>query len=201
MYSRDPFNLRKEPHSALNYLKTAATQTLHTGAQALEATKQSLQDSDMSFSLPRNVPNFENAQRRLEDTVWSKFSGNEKGLPMYKDKPANYRSRRGVGMWFRRKRGVGIILLVVFGLLYWMGWLGGGQRDAETGQGKSTGSRGWGDMLRGSKGAKGSNIDWEARRESVRNAFKLSWSAYEEHGWGMYIHKSESRKNANGSRI
>lgn len=179
MYSRDPFNLRKTtPPSALTFLKSAASQTLHTGAQALEATKQSLHDADMSFSVPRNIPNFENAQRRLEDTVWSKFAGEEKGLPMYKDKPATHHYRKSTGMWFRRKRGLPIILLVLLGCFYWMGWLGGGHEE-----GQPTSSSGWGGIMKG-KGRKANKIDWEARRESVRDAFKLSWSAYEKHGWG-----------------
>lgn len=27
-------------------------------------------------------------------------------------------------------------------------------------------------------------IDWDARRESVRNAFVVSWDAYSQHAWG-----------------
>lgn len=179
MYSRDPFNLRKTPASALTLLQTAAAKTLETSSAAVHATKQTLEDADMSFAIPRNVPDFNDAQRRFEDNVWSKFSGNEKGLPMYKDKPAYYGGRRGVKRWCRGKRGVGLVVLVVFGVLYWLGWLSGGKRVGDGVEKKE----GWGSIL-GSGGAGKKGVDWEKRRESVRDAFLLSWNAYEEHGWG-----------------
>ena len=96
--TRDPFNLRskatfKTP-SAFAVLQNAAnkkaSQAVESTKQAVEATKQAIQDSDMSFAITRNVPNFESAQRKFEDNVWNKLPGNEKGLPMYKDKPFGY---------------------------------------------------------------------------------------------------------------
>lgn len=30
------------------------------------------------------------------------------------------------------------------------------------------------------------NIDWNARREKVRDAFISSWDGYEQHGWGVF---------------
>ncbi|KAF2201837.1 mannosyl-oligosaccharide 1,2-alpha-mannosidase [Delitschia confertaspora ATCC 74209] len=131
-----------------------------------------------SFSIPRNIPNFENAQRRLEDSVWNKFNGKEKGLPMYKDKPAGY--KRGRTKWLRGKRGLGLAGFVVLVCFYWLGWLGGGG-GKDGGRGGS--GSGWG-ILKGGK--KGKGIDWEARRQSVRDAFKLSWGAYEKYGWAGY---------------
>ena len=102
MNTRDPFNLRTAgPPSAVALsalLQKAAAKTLSSSSAAVDATKQALQDADMSFAVPRNIPNFDTAQRRFEDGVWNKFTGNEKGLPMYKDKPAGhgYRDRKSV---------------------------------------------------------------------------------------------------------
>jgi hypothetical protein len=134
-----------------------------------------------SFAVPRHVPNFQNTQRQLEDKVWNKFTGNEKGLPMYKDKPAGYGVRRGVKRWMTRKRTFAIIGLVVMSFLYWLGWIGGGG-DSEPGITKKSGGT-WGGMVSG-KGKKTGEAEWERRREAVKDAFLLSWHDYEEHGWG-----------------
>ncbi|ORX97613.1 glycoside hydrolase [Clohesyomyces aquaticus] len=190
MYSRDPFNLRTKnasPSAALSYLQTAASKTLATTESALQSTKQALKDSteDMSFAVPRNLPNFENAQRRLEDNVWSKFSGKDNSLPMYKDKPTNYKSvRGGAGTWVRRKRNLGYVALVVVGFLYWFGWLGGDDAGVEKG-GKGNGSGADWKTILPAKTKKKGEVDWEKRRESVKDAFLLSWQGYQEHGWGF----------------
>jgi mannosyl-oligosaccharide alpha-1,2-mannosidase len=31
------------------------------------------------------------------------------------------------------------------------------------------------------------NIDWESRREKVRDAFIISWDGYEQYAWGMFF--------------
>lgn len=138
----------------------------------------------MAFQLPRNVPNFDNAQRRFEDNVWAKFAGNEKGLPMYKDKPAGYGARREVSRWCGGKRKIALGAVLVLGVLYWLGVVGGSvEDDAAAAGGKK---EGWGKMLQASMGGagKGKAVDWEKRREAVKDAFLLSWKGYEEHGWG-----------------
>ncbi|KAF2737876.1 seven-hairpin glycosidase [Polyplosphaeria fusca] len=189
MYSRDPFNLRKSAApTAFAALQSAASKTIETGSKAVESTKQALQDADMSFALPRNVPNFENAQRRFEDNVWGKFTGNEKGLPMYKDKPTSYGPRRG-GPWFRRKRNIGIGALLLFSFLYWFGW--SGKTEAQDGKKPAAGSGStWGSILGGKKSGK---VDWEQRRQAVKDAFLISWHGYEEHGWGYDEYHPVSR--------
>jgi mannosyl-oligosaccharide alpha-1,2-mannosidase len=197
MYSRDPFNLRKAPPSALTFLQSSAqnlqstaTKAIESSSAAVRSTTESLKTAteDMSFAIPRNVPNFENAQRRFEDGVWNKFTGNDKGLPMYKDKPAGYGSqKRGAGGMFRRKRGIAFLGLVTFGLLYWLGWFGGGSGSPSDGGKSGSGSgTSWGNLASGSK--KGGKADWEQRRQNVKDAFLLSWKAYEEHGWGILHH-------------
>lgn len=193
MYSRDPFNLRKTPPSALTYLQSAAShastvaqKATEKAAEAVSETVQAatdkVKDADMSFKLPSNIPNFDNAQRRFEDNVWNKFSGNDKELPMYKDKPT-YGARRGGG-WFSGRRRVGVIALVVLGALYWLGWSNRG----DAGEKVETGKKG--SWIPGAQTGK-KNVDWDTRRESVKNAFLLSWKGYEEHGWGR------SRTNCN----
>jgi hypothetical protein len=191
--TRDPFNLRnKKSLSALSILQNAANKTashaVESTKQAVEATKQAIQDSDMSFAIPRNVPHFESAQRTFEDNVWSKIPGNEKGLPMYKDKPSGKvygygggaRGRRG---FIRSKRGMALIGLVILGLVYWFGWSNRATNvhvvQYEKDRGKSLMSN-----VAGSAAGKKTKVDWEKRRQAVKDAFLLSWGAYEEHGWG-----------------
>jgi hypothetical protein len=148
---------------------------LHRRPESYQAATDKVKDADMSFKLPNNVPNFDNAQRRFEDHVWNKFGGNEKELPMYKDKPS-YGARRGRG-WFSGKTRVGIIAFVVLGAVYWLWFSNRGLSEpmAEDGKktswtpGKQTGKKG---------------VNWSTRRESVKDAFLLSWKGYEEHGWG-----------------
>jgi hypothetical protein len=208
MYStRDPFNLRTKASlaspNAFSLLQAAAQKTAQTSSQALastkqavEATKQAIQDSDMSFAVPRNVPNFENAQRRFEDNVWNKFSGNEKGLPMYKDKPSGkshaygVKGRRG---FMRSRRGVGLIVLVVLGVLYWFG--GPSTPVYSDNASEKTADKGsrWSSILGSGSGSRKSKINWEKRREDVKNAFLLSWNAYEKHGWGYDEYHPVSR--------
>ncbi|KAF3006036.1 mannosyl-oligosaccharide alpha-1,2-mannosidase [Curvularia kusanoi] len=186
MYTtRDPFNLRSKATraapSAFALLQNAATRTTQavestkqSTKQAVEATKQALQDSDMSFAVPRNI---ESASRRFEENVWNKVTGNEKGLPMYKDKPTGYgyggRGKRG---FVRSKKGVVTIALLVLGVFYWLFVPGSNQTPAA----RLGSGGGW---FGGSK-TKHKDLIWEKRREAVKDAFLLSWNAYEEHGWG-----------------
>ncbi|KAF2831989.1 mannosyl-oligosaccharide 1,2-alpha-mannosidase [Ophiobolus disseminans] len=138
----------------------------------------------MSFAVPRNVPNFENAQRRFEDNVWNKFSGSEKGLPMYKDKPTGKKHAYGVRSrrrFITSRKGIGLIALLVFALLYWFGW-SSTPADSAAGTGKAKEGSKWGSLVGSSK--KNAGI-WEKRREAVKDAFLLSWKAYEKHGWGF----------------
>jgi hypothetical protein len=133
----------------------------------------------MSFAVPRNVPNFESAQRSFEDNVWSKVTGNEKSLPMYKDKPSGKNYGYGVKSrksFVRSRRGLAVFVLTVIGILYWFGW--SSTQDA-AGAGNTLAS-----IVGAGKGGKKNNVDWDKRREAVKDAFLVSWKAYEEHGWG-----------------
>ncbi|KAH7073001.1 glycoside hydrolase [Paraphoma chrysanthemicola] len=203
--TRDPFNLRGKASlapSAFSLLQSAAQKTAQQSSQALastkqavEATAQAIKDSDMSFAVPRNVPNFNNAQRQFEDNVWNKVTGNEKGLPMYKDKPTGksygygVRSRKG---FLRSRRGIGLIALAVLGLLYWFGWSSTPADLESTAETSKAEDKSWSGALSGSSGKKG-KVDWEKRREDVKSAFLLSWKAYEKHGWGYDEYHPVSR--------
>lgn len=174
------------------------------------ALQQSATDA-MAFAVPRNVPHFDGPQRRYEDSTWQSsgrarfpdanaaaaaesssssssvpvsaaavtdrlggmFGDGGKELPMYKDKPYNYSgsARRG---WFRRRRSLVFALLIVFGFIYWMG-LFAGQEDKKSGASFFSG------MMSSKTSAV---VDWDDRRERVRDAFKLSWDAYEKYAWG-----------------
>lgn len=99
---------------------------------------------------------------------------------MYKDKPYNYGGSNRRRPWFRRKTSFAILLLLVTGFTYWLGILPG------TGTDKAGGARAKaGSSLRDlfSSGSR-EKVDWLERRERVKDAFKLSWNAYEQHGWG-----------------
>lgn len=201
MYStRDPFSIRTKSSlapSAFSLLQSAAAKTAQTSSQALastkqvvEATKQAIQDTDMSFAVPRNVPSLETAQRRFEENVWSKVTGNEKGLPMYKDKPSGksygygVQTRKGL---LRSRRGAGLIVVVIFGLLYWFGWRSS-PADLSSTAGKAADKVSIWTGLVSSHGKGGSRVDWDKRKEDVKDAFLLSWRGYKEHKWGMFTH-------------
>ena len=155
----------------------------------------------MSFSLPKNVPSFKNPQRELEDDYWGSsgisriqngHTGNgisgkldafldKRQLPMYKDKPYNYSaSRKNIG-WYQRKRTFFATILGVLGLVYWLGIFSSAGKVAPLG-GSGAASWTWGSTPGSSK------VDWDDRRQKVKEAFVLSWDGYEKHAWGMCIH-------------
>lgn len=165
---RDPFKIHEKTVFKTTAFRTAPNSreaTAHAGANAL----------DMSFSMPKNVPSFNNPQRDLEDRFWgSGASSNRKGgLPMYKDKP--YAQSPDRPMW-RRKRTVGIFTLVVLALLYFMGFL---SRDGY----KKKVNTDWSWMNESQEKGK---ADWGNRRERVVEAFQISWDAYERYAWGTF---------------
>jgi hypothetical protein len=207
MNVRDPFNLRRSP--AFNILRGTATRAAanltqrarEAGAQAYETGKQAVED--MSFSIPKNVPSFTNPQRELENRVWgstgvtarsagatggamsgmqdrvgSFFDRSRGDLPMYKDKPYSYASSRRHRPIWRRKRNLGIAGLFLLAVFYFLGFFS----DASEGGEENLKDR-WSWLHGPEKG--GSKIDWLDRRERVKEAFTLSWDAYDRYAWGM----------------
>lgn len=184
--------------------------TFETLAENTQAKLESLAES-MAFSVPRNVPSFTNPNRELEDHSWSAATGKvhspkspharsstigignitgaaggffkDKELPMYKDKPYYYTgSYRRKKLW-QRKGFWGLFVLLVVGL-YWLGIFSGDQEERT----KKI------PFLKGGKWQwkSGEGIDWEERREKVKEAFLMSWNGYEKHAWGMFFPSTSS---------
>jgi endoplasmic reticulum Man9GlcNAc2 1,2-alpha-mannosidase len=207
MNVRDPFNR----HRALAFdilrgtafnAAQATRQVIEVGTQVYDTGKQAVEE--MSFSVPNNVPSFTNPQRELENRVWGAsgitarsaaahsnggvmsgvqdrvggfFEKNRGDLPMYKDKPYSYAaSRRHRSIW-KQKRTWGIAGLFGFLVLYFLGFFG---THAEA---SKKAKEGWSWLQRPEKG--GSKVDWLDRRERVKEAFTLSWDAYDRYAWGM----------------
>ncbi|KAM3066857.1 mannosyl-oligosaccharide alpha-1,2-mannosidase [Clarireedia jacksonii] len=207
MNVRDPFNLRRSP--AFDILRGTATQAASTvtqrvkeaGAQAYETGKQAVEEMS-TFSIPKNVPSFTDPQRNLENKAWAaagmtarsstagvnggmisgmqdrvgNFFGENRDLPMYKDKPYSYASSRRAQPLYKRRRVVLTFLLFVGFVLYLLGFFGSG----DDGSGKVKDKWKW--LQKPEKGA--AAIDWLDRRERVKEAFTLSWDAYERYAWG-----------------
>jgi hypothetical protein len=146
----------------------------------------------MSFSLPQNVPSFTAPQRQLENSIWGssgtvhgrangvgQAAGNghfiDKELPMYKDKPYNYGgSDRRAPVW-RRKPTLALGTLAFLGILYLLRAFSGSDSIRPIGKGNS-----WSWL----KSKDSGDADWDERRDRVRDAFIVSWDAYEKHAWG-----------------
>jgi hypothetical protein len=154
----------------------------------------------MAFSIPKNVPDFADPSRDLENRVWAaatrrhapsggimkdvsdRMRGlyDESELPMYKDKPYGGRRRP----WWRRKRSLGTILGVGVFLLYMMGFF--------SGSGSNTTARSGWSLLSSSMGR--ADTDWLKRRQHVVEAFQLSWDAYERYAWGK-LHMARAKQH------
>ncbi|MCJ1474675.1 mannosyl-oligosaccharide alpha-1,2-mannosidase [Lambiella insularis] len=153
----------------------------------------------MSFSLPRNVPKFDDDQRAHENVYWGSAKRTEqsshaghglgntlnglfenKTLPMYKDKPYSYAASRRQTSWYRRKS-VWLAIIVLstlnFCIFYFFVRTYGEPSEASEHEGTSS----WGWLSKSSDTA----ADWDLRREAVKDAFKLSWDGYANNAWGM----------------
>lgn len=190
---RDPFSLRNK--SPLQILRSPLLQTIQTEVQkaagpAIDSAVETFES--MSFSIPKNVPSFTSPDRDFEDVGWAAAKsgvspralkrpvsigniaegavgglfGANRDLPLYKDKPYYQRSGRNQRKMYRRKRFL-LGFIAVFGLFYWFGYFSG------------TGTS----ILPNKKKAEES-VNWEDRKEKVKEAFMLSWNAYEKHAWG-----------------
>ena len=99
---------------------------------------------------------------------------------MYKDKPYSYAASRKNTPLYRQWRVVAGGILSLLALLYWLRIGGSTRIETPEGlrKGKST-SWSW-------TGSAGAAVDWESRREAVKEAFILSWDGYEQYAWGMF---------------
>lgn len=184
---RDPFDIhRKNVFKATAF---QAVQNIRTTAAQVGATAL-----DMSFNIPKNVPNFVAPHRDLEDRAWATLSRGKRSagaggfmdgvqskvshyfeddsLPMYKDKPYGYGRKR----WWRRKRVLSTIALALLTFLWLTGFIGGNDKKRSS-TSKSTWA--WLGMSKANKVA-----NWDERRKSVVEAFELSWDTYSRYAWG-----------------
>ncbi|KAL8856996.1 MAG: hypothetical protein Q9178_006401 [Gyalolechia marmorata] len=154
----------------------------------------------MSFSGARIV----NGHRNQQDgtSVWpgagsngysrsnigAKLDGyfDKRELPMYKDKPYNYSSSRRRPSWQKWRFTLGLLLLLG-ALLYWVGIFSPTSTKAKV---KDTSKGTWSWL---SKPA-GPRLDWDERREKVKDAFTLSWAGYEKYAWGQDQYHPTSKK-------
>ncbi|KAI9757105.1 MAG: hypothetical protein M4579_003583 [Chaenotheca gracillima] len=206
---RKPFsNFQARAQAAAESASSFSRQAIASGKQALQAGSTPITTAEpgasssegMSFSVPNNVPSFTHPQRRLEDRGWSAAMGtvnerrhalgngvsekignyfDQNELPMYKDKPYSYAaSGRSKSLW-RSKKGLGLLLAAVVLMLYFFGFFGGSEQGSGRSRKKAMDTWGW--FKKGDNGI----VDWDGRRERVKEAFVLSWDAYEKYAWGF----------------
>lgn len=145
----------------------------------------------MSFSASGNV----NGHRHPNDASWGSAGQNaytksnigakldgyfdKKELPMYKDKPYNYASSRRKP-WYQKWRFTFAVILLLLGLLYWIGLFS--PPTTATARVKDTSKSTWSWMNK--PGA--AKVNWNDRREKVKEAFMRSWDGYEKYAWGGF---------------
>ena len=150
----------------------------------------------MAFSMPRNVPTFDNPQRNLENAYWGSSGKThnrngighalgglfkEDALPMYKDKPYSYAASKRQRPLLQRKRTWLFTALLICTILFYT-ILFPSTRLLPTDFLNSDG-----DLWRWTKNDAKSklSIDWEVRRSKVKDAFILSWDGYARYAWGL----------------
>lgn len=212
--NRDPFNVRRSPLPAFQLLRNGADTIQRTANEASQRIASAIGDtndiglkkksddepgftdqvssaSTMSYALPQNGP----TQRHPDQ--WSRAGQNGHGeggisekvtnmfnterrdsLPMYKDKPFGYSGSSRRSAW-RKKRTVGLVLGSLAGLSWWFGILS--PLSYISGESETKTSSSWSLF-----GASKSSVDWNARAQSVREAFQLSWAGYEKYAWGTF---------------
>lgn len=98
-------------------------------------------------------------------------------LPMYKDKPYSYVASRRKPSVYKRPQVLLGLLLGFLGLAYWLGIFPPIPRRS-----RRVIEPGKIDLSRFRTAL--SVVDWDDRRERVKEAFALSWDGYEQNAWG-----------------
>lgn len=118
------------------------------------------------------------------------ITGNSNGavLPMYKDKPYSYAPSSRRKPIYRRPRILAGFAAVLLFLLYIFGGSsrlpppqGLPENVLEAMRGSRVGST-FGNFVKESNKP---SSNWNDRRDRVRDAFKISWEAYEQNAWGQ----------------
>ena len=110
-------------------------------------------------------------------------------LPMYKDKPYFNPRKTGPAAARRRKKRLSWLLICVI-LLAAVWWLvSGGEGPYGFRSSKIRSMHGgdlwnWVKSFEKEKPGRGGAINWEERRDRVRDAFIVSWDSYEQDAWG-----------------
>jgi len=125
-------------------------------------------------------------QTSVADKINSIISGKDNnGLPMYKDKPYNYSPTAKKPAFYRQRR----LMLGLFALLVWiLYWTGAFSKHEDH---LDHPNKPWWAEDKKTKISKKSTQLWNERREKVRDAYRISWKAYEEHAWGRIVHLNE----------
>ncbi|QIX00102.1 hypothetical protein AMS68_005619 [Peltaster fructicola] len=145
--------------------------------------------SAMSYALPQNGPtqrHTSTANGETSGTIGEKmstfFAGDKASLPMYKDKPFQYPTSSRQAPWFRKRRILAGVLVIVTGLVWWSGLFNPSAKSADSASPKPAQQPSTNDKAGTWFGSKKS--DWAARADIVKGAFRVSWAGYEEHAWG-----------------
>ncbi|RYO85660.1 hypothetical protein DL766_000887 [Monosporascus sp. MC13-8B] len=226
MNIRDPFDLHRR--SALSILKSTATRTaivvteraVEVGVHAIEKSKQAVEDLDMSFTVPKNVPSFANPQRVVEDRIWGNSAVTSRASAGARATSANAQTNAGilagvqdrVGGFFDNKHALPMykdkpyayppsqrikpvwrkkrFLGFVLALFSLLYYFGAFQKGSQA----NTRERPlWGWLKQDSAG-RGGKLDWNRRRDMVVDAFTVSWDAYERYAWGYDEYHPVSKK-------
>lgn len=113
--------------------------------------------------------------------VGDKVNGffDKRQLPMYKDKPYSYAASRRQKSLFKRKRVIFVAISLFLCLVYWITFASSSSELPKTV--KNNGASAWNWVKKPS----GATVDWDERRQRVKEAFILSWDGYEQYAWGM----------------
>ena len=109
----------------------------------------------------------------------------QRELPMYKDKPYAYSGPKRTKGLLIRWRLVGGVVLTMLALIYWLSL----SSTPPTGTRKQVKSESTWNWL----GKSAPAVDWNARRDRVKEAFMLSWDGYEQYAWGYDIYQPLSK--------
>ncbi|OKL61744.1 hypothetical protein UA08_02819 [Talaromyces atroroseus] len=124
-------------------------------------------------------------------------------LPVYKDKP--YFKPRRTGRSQAASRIIYMVFAafaIVFLYVFWGSW---GGPPAVSGPTGNTGENLWKwvqtfddevEKHEGGASSKG-KVNWEERRQKVKDVFTVSWDSYEKYGWGYDEYKPVSKKGKN----
>lgn len=142
----------------------------------------------MSFQPSRSPLHQQNTRGSLNGLGLSSSKGGnffapERTLPMYKDKPY-FTPRRTTPR--RRWKYIGAVLGVCALVFLW--YSNSSPPLASISSSSDKGEQLWKWMQTMTEEAPSAKVDWEARREKVRDAFIVSFEGYEKDAWGKSSH-------------